>query len=210
MELIKDLGMMFRTSNSKRKERFGSFFCRECSKGVKVLMITGHTNKTCNDCKNIARKTHGMSKTRPHGIWQGMITRTTNPNAEKYPFYKDKRPHEKWLKFEGFWDDMEDGYADGLSLDRIDNSKPYSKENCRWVTMSVQAINQRRLSAANTSGFKGVTKHREGKWQVAIRWDKKLYYLGLFKYPWTAAYVYDSFVINNNTEHTRNFEREVV
>jgi hypothetical protein len=31
----------------------------------------------------------------------------------------------------------------GLSLDRIDNSKGYSKENCRWATIFEQKNNMR-------------------------------------------------------------------
>ena len=31
----------------------------------------------------------------------------------------------------------------GLTLDRINNNKGYSKENCRWVTMKVNANNSR-------------------------------------------------------------------
>jgi hypothetical protein len=40
--------------------------------------------------------------------------------------------------------------ANSVSLDRIDNSKGYSKDNCRWTTMSVQINNTRRAEKANT------------------------------------------------------------
>lgn len=38
---------------------------------------------------------------------------------------------------------MNNGYADNLSIDRIDNNKGYSPDNCRWVTSKVQNNNKR-------------------------------------------------------------------
>jgi hypothetical protein len=45
--------------------------------------------------------------------------------------------------FENFWADMGDTYADGLTLDRIDSTKDYYKDNCRWVTMHQQSRNRK-------------------------------------------------------------------
>ena len=49
---------------------------------------------------------------------------------------------DRWrYSFENFWEDM--GEAKGsLSIDRIDNQKGYSKENCRWATIEQQAQNK--------------------------------------------------------------------
>ena len=46
--------------------------------------------------------------------------------------------------FEKFYEDMSPTYKKGLQLDRIDNNKGYSKENCRWVTPIVNCNNRRR------------------------------------------------------------------
>lgn len=43
---------------------------------------------------------------------------------------------EEWHDFRRFYRDMKEGYQPGLSLDRIDNSKGYCKENCQWLTRS--------------------------------------------------------------------------
>ena len=48
----------------------------------------------------------------------------------------------EWMKFENFYRDMGDA-PEGLSLDRIDNNKGYSKDNCKWSTAKEQQRNVR-------------------------------------------------------------------
>jgi len=87
---------------------------------------------------------HGMSQARQYRIWQSIKTRCANlknPNYENYGAQGISYPAH-WETFEGFWDDMEDGYADDKTIDRIDGSKDYSKENCRWVDYQGQNRNK--------------------------------------------------------------------
>lgn len=77
---------------------------------------------------------HGMRYSREYGIWQSMIGRCYRKSNGSYKNYGAKgiTVCDKWKTFEGFFEDM--GFCGDLCLDRIDNTKGYSKENCRWVT----------------------------------------------------------------------------
>lgn len=88
---------------------------------------------------------HGMYHTKFYNSWRSMVTRCRGTAGEESKKkYRDKgiTVCEKWLKFIGFYEDMYPSYIEGLTIDRIDNSKGYYKENCRWATISQQAYNK--------------------------------------------------------------------
>lgn len=78
-------------------------------------------------------------------VWANMKQRCMNPNNSRYPDYGGRgiTVCDRWLSFENFLADM--GVPPPKhTLDRIDNDKGYSKDNCRWTTASIQNKNSRR------------------------------------------------------------------
>ena len=142
------------TSTKRRKAMFNCV----CSCGNEgVVDVTGLKNghsKRCRPCSIKVRAakqiTHGKSGTPIWSTWQGMIARCTKSKNSHWSYYGGRgiTVCDRWLKFENFLEDMGDK-PEGKSLDRIDNDKGYSPENCRWATRSEQYYNQRGCAICN-------------------------------------------------------------
>jgi len=87
---------------------------------------------------------HGMSKTNIYKAWKGMKERCS-PTGRETKNYSDRgiTVCERWQSFENFREDMGERPFPGAQLDRIDNDKGYSADNCRWVTCKENQRNRR-------------------------------------------------------------------
>jgi len=111
--------------------------------------ISNKENKILREISNI-REAHP----REEGVWQGMLQRCNNQKAVTYKWYGGKgvKVCARWnASFFNFLDDMGER-PEGLTLDRIDNTKGYSKDNCRWATWKEQARNKSDNSVVEFEG----------------------------------------------------------
>lgn len=158
-----------------------------CECGTCVIVTSAELRadktKSCgclhNELLSLQQTTHGMSKTRQYRIWKSLRARCDNDVTENYGT-RGITYCEKWKTFEGFWEDMSDGYSDDLELDRINVDGNYTKENCRWVDGSLQSYNQR-LRSDNLSGRVGVRfNYPTNKWHARISINGDCIFLGSY------------------------------
>ena len=177
-------------AHTKNKGR-ATWLCQcECGNTKRVLgqnLRNGHVRS----CGCLARektaersRKHGYYGTRLYQIYIDMVRRCHNPKEPWFQSYGAKgiTVCEEWRNNpKAFFDwAINNGYNDNLTIDRIDGTKGYSPENCRWVDFSIQNFNKP-LSSRNTSGYKGVSFNKAtGKYVAYISRDKKFRHLGTF------------------------------
>ena len=212
MKLVEDLGTMYPNANSKQRKRYGIYKCPSClnERKYESYRMKDRTNHVCVSCFTIDKnKKHGHSRTRLYRIHSGIKQRCLNEKNPAYKHYGERGILicKEWLvSFESFrkWS-LENGYSDNLTIDRINTNGNYEPENCRWADKSTQSQNTR-IRKDNTSGYRGVSWHsRDEKWWVQLNSKNKTIRLGYFENDIEAAKAYDSYIIENNLEHTRNF-----
>ena len=90
---------------------------------------------------------HNSTHTRLFRIWRGVKSRCYNPNVSEFKNYGGRgiKMYDEWIDdFESFqkWA-LQNGYAEDLTIDRVNNDGDYTPDNCRWTTAKVQQNNTR-------------------------------------------------------------------
>lgn len=116
---------------------------------IRKNTLTGGSARSCGCLRrehNRSKATFdGESKTRLGRIFQGMHRRCYKTTDKNYPWYgaKGVKICPEWHDFQTFkqWA-LSNGYADALTIDRLDSTKGYSPLNCRWATSRQNSLNK--------------------------------------------------------------------
>ena len=148
-------------SADAHKNQIWLFRC-DCGKECKKRANDVASGKTAScGCKRVAKARENHTK---HGeflkpgrhrlymVWMGMKQRCSNPNHKQYKYYGARgiAVCSAWVNsFQNFsnWA-IENGYDESAprgqcTIDRIDNDRGYSPDNCRWVDAITQRHNRR-------------------------------------------------------------------
>lgn len=158
----------------------------------KVIRGDNLRSNTTTSCGCFARentskikKIHGQRNSRLYNIWNGVKDRIFNKNNQAFSNYGGRGlgMFDEWVSdFTSFYNwSIQNGYDESLSIDRIDNNKGYTPDNCRWVNSHLQASN-RRIQKNNKTGYAGIYFcNTEKLYKSQITINKKSHTIGRFK-----------------------------
>lgn len=155
-----------------------TWYCT-CVCGAKDIIVGSRLKngyaKSCG-CKtseliSIEHTTHGMAKTPLHKIWLGMKNRCYNKNTVSYKHYGARgiKVCDEWVtNFETFYNDMIETYENGLTIERKEVNKDYSKNNCIWIPKADQSRN--RTNTIWVATEKGLMTVAEAAKEAEVSW----------------------------------------
>ncbi len=83
-----------------------------------------------------------------YNLYYGIRTRCYNASNHNFPYYQGKGISlcDEWEKSKQTFFDwaLSNGWEEGLSIDRLDSSRDYSPENCRFITLSANSKKARK------------------------------------------------------------------
>lgn len=120
-----------------------------------------------------SEKTLRQRNKKLYWCWKAIKQRCLNPKNAAYKNYGARGIGicDEWMRFDPFCEwALNNGWEEGLDIDRIDNDGDYSPDNCRWTTR-MQNINNRRCSVFINVG--GET-HTIAEWSRIINASREL------------------------------------
>lgn len=121
--------------------------CGNTHKVTSNLLLQGAC-RSCGCLRKELRTKHSMSNSKLYDVYISMKGRCYNPNWCNYKNYGGRgiKVCKEWKSsFIPFYTwAINNGYKEGLSIDRIDNNGNYEPSNCRWVSQKDQSNNTSR------------------------------------------------------------------
>ena len=134
-----------------------------------------------------------------YDVFRSMKARCYKDTNKDYKNYGARGIIVDFIDYKDFIDwALQNGYEEGLEIDRKNNDGNYSKVNCRFVTKSINNMNRRTTS---NSGFKGVSlESRSGKYKARIKNKSIGYYMTAID----SAKAYNQYIIDNGLPNQLN------
>lgn len=146
-------------------------YALKCDCGNEKVVQRSHLvsgkSTSCGCYAKEASVKHGLRNHPLYKTWSHMMDRCNNPKNKSYRDYGARGISvcKEWSGDNGlanFIRDMKEKPGQFHSIDRIDNDRGYSKDNCRWVTRDIQNKNTR----------KNIHIEYDGRIAVARDWDR--------------------------------------